>query len=76
MDGLSVKCVIKNFLKRFRFIENRFLHSMLEVRPDFPQGFGGTFCKKKANNLKITNVALVAMSQGFPRVTTGYQRLP
>ena len=32
--------------------------------------------KKEANNLKITNVALVAMSQGFPRVTTGYQGLP
>ena len=47
---------------------------MLEVRPDFPQGFGGTFCKKKANNLKITNVALVAMSQGLPPVTKGYQR--
>ena len=33
-------------------------------------------CEKKAKNLKITNIALVAMSQGFPRVTTGYQRLP
>ena len=32
-------------------------------------------CEKKANNLKITNVALVAMSQGFPRVTEGYQGL-
>ena len=30
----------------------------------------------KANNLKITNVALLAMLQGFPRVTKGYQRLP
>ena len=30
----------------------------------------------KAKNLKITNVALVAMSQGFPRVTEGYQGLP
>ena len=32
--------------------------------------------KKKAKNLKITIVALVAMSQGFPRVTEGYQGLP
>ena len=31
--------------------------------------------KKKAKNLKITIVALVAMSQGFPRVTEGYQGL-
>ena len=31
--------------------------------------------KKKAKNLKITNVALVAMSQGFPMVTEGYQGL-
>ena len=30
----------------------------------------------KANNLKITNVALLAMLQGFPRVTKGYQKLP
>ena len=27
--------------------------------------------KKKAKNLKITIVALVAMSQGFPRVSKG-----
>ena len=27
-------------------------------------------------NLKITNVALVTMSQGFPRVTKSYHRLP
>ena len=45
-------------------------------------------CEKKANNLKITNVAIVAMSQGFPRVhkfcissnvtraPKGYHRLP
>ena len=62
---------LAQFLKRFRFIENRFLHTVLVVRPDFPHEFGGTFCKKKANNLKITNVALVAMLQGFPRVTKG-----
>ena len=31
-------------------------------------------CEKKANNLKITNVALVAMSQGFPRITAGYHK--
>ena len=30
---------------------------------------------EKAKNLKITIVALVAMSQGFPRVTEGYQGL-
>ena len=29
--------------------------------------------KKKAKNLKITIAALVAMSQGFPMVTEGYQ---
>ena len=44
---------------------------MLEVRPDFPQGFWGYLLQKKANNLKITNVALVAMLQGFLRVTKG-----
>ena len=49
---------------------------MLEVRPDFPQGFWGYLLQKKANNLKITNVALVATSQGFLRVTKGYHRLP
>ena len=31
--------------------------------------------KKKAKNLKITIAALVAMSQGFPMVTEGYQGL-
>ena len=30
----------------------------------------------KANNLKIKKVALVAMLQGFPRVTKSYHRLP
>ena len=34
-----------------------------------------SLCVKKAKNLKITIVALVAMSQGFPRVTEGYQGL-
>ena len=32
-------------------------------------------CEKKASNLKITNVALVAMSQGFPRIPKDYRRL-
>ena len=34
-----------------------------------------SMCEKKAKNLKITIAALVAMSQGFPMVTEGYQGL-